>query len=88
MAYHPRETHLLKLAGALGWETISGDQAMMEQGFAQQRMWRLGDASADAGSREGVLSEKAMLAAAKAVREAGDIGPQGVEVDRAAGRRA
>ena len=85
MAYHPRETHLLKLADALGWQTISGENAMIEQGYAQQRMWRLGDPSAEAGMgvKGEMLSVEAMRAAEDAIRTMGEIHLEGAEVDRA-----
>lgn len=83
MAYHPRDTHLLKLADALGWQTISGEVAMIEQGLAQQRMWRLGDPSADAGTREGVVSAEATRAAREAIEGMGRMHVEREEVDLA-----
>ena len=88
MAYIPKRTHLLKLADSLGWQPISGENAMIEQGFAQQRMWRSGDASAEVGVKEGLLSEEAMAAAIEAVRTAGPIVPAEPEVDLADGQAA
>ena len=61
---------------------------MIEQGFAQQRMWRSGDASAEVGVKEGLLSEEAMAAAIEAVRTAGPVVPAGPEVDLADGQAA
>jgi shikimate 5-dehydrogenase len=83
MAYHPRNTHLLKLADALGWQTISGEVAMIEQGLAQQRMWRLGYPSADVGVREGVVSAEAMRAAREAIEGMGKVHDEIEEVDLA-----
>lgn len=68
---------------------ISGDMAMIMQGYAQQRMWRLGDASfaTGTGARAGVdvPTEKAEKQARRVVQELGDAGVhvEGVEVDRA-----
>ncbi|KAJ7729537.1 hypothetical protein DFH07DRAFT_969503 [Mycena maculata] len=38
MAYKPRITPMLRIAAAHGWDPIDGIQAMIEQGYAQQRM--------------------------------------------------
>jgi shikimate 5-dehydrogenase len=84
MAYHPRQTHLLSLAGAMGWHTISGDNAMIEQGYAQQRMWRLGDPSAAAGGRADVIPRETEREVRRVIEELGDVHVEGVEVDRAA----
>jgi quinate dehydrogenase len=58
MAYYPRPTPLTQIARALGWTTIDGMESMIEQGLAQQRMWKAGDASVEAGTRPGVLSDE------------------------------
>ncbi|KAJ3986745.1 shikimate dehydrogenase substrate binding domain-containing protein [Lentinula detonsa] len=55
MAYKPRITPMLKVAMAHGWDGIDGTNAVVEQGFAQQRMWLRGDASADIGSDPAIL---------------------------------
>ena len=40
----------LRIATAHGWAPIDGIQAMIEQGYAQQRMWARSDASLETGS--------------------------------------
>ncbi|KAJ3840314.1 shikimate dehydrogenase substrate binding domain-containing protein [Lentinula raphanica] len=55
MAYKPRITPMLKVALAHGWDGIDGTNAVVEQGFAQQRMWLKGDPSADVGSDPAIL---------------------------------
>ena len=39
MCYKPRTTPLMLHATSAGWIVISGIEAMLEQGFAQARMW-------------------------------------------------
>jgi quinate dehydrogenase len=39
MCYKPRTTPLMLHAASTGWTVISGIEAMLEQGFAQARMW-------------------------------------------------
>ncbi|KAJ6465167.1 hypothetical protein C8R47DRAFT_49626 [Mycena vitilis] len=50
MPYKPLETTMYKVAAAHGWHVIDGIEAMIEQGFAQQRMWLRGVASVAVGS--------------------------------------
>ncbi|KAJ7663928.1 hypothetical protein DFH06DRAFT_1128290 [Mycena polygramma] len=50
MPYKPLETTMYKVAAAHGWHVIDGIEAMIEQGFAQQRMWLHGVASVAVGS--------------------------------------
>lgn len=40
---------------AHGWDGIDGTNAMVEQGYAQQRMWLTGDASSKTGSDPKIL---------------------------------
>ncbi|KAF8585354.1 Aminoacid dehydrogenase-like protein [Ramaria rubella] len=39
MCYKPRTTPLMTYAASAGWSVVSGIEAMLEQGFAQARMW-------------------------------------------------
>ncbi|KAJ7714332.1 hypothetical protein B0H14DRAFT_2546384 [Mycena olivaceomarginata] len=50
MPYKPLQTTMYKVAAAHGWHVIDGIEAMIEQGFAQQRMWLRGVASVAVGS--------------------------------------
>ncbi|KJA25518.1 hypothetical protein HYPSUDRAFT_37513 [Hypholoma sublateritium FD-334 SS-4] len=84
MAYKPRLTPLLRLAGARGWATVGGVQAMIEQGLAQQRMWAVGsveDAIACGGPE--ILGEKVEGQVRALVEGMADVVVGGVEVDRA-----
>lgn len=83
MAYYPRPTPLTQIARALGWTTIDGMESMIEQGFAQQRMWKLGDASVEAGTRAGVLSEKTIREVREKMGKVEDVKTDKIEVDRA-----
>lgn len=56
---------------------------MIEQGFAQQRMWRMGNASVEVGMQRGILGEKAEDEARKVLLDVGQVVVEGVEVDRA-----
>ncbi|KAL0072725.1 hypothetical protein AAF712_000488 [Marasmius tenuissimus] len=66
MAYKPRATPMansndvaqVKVAAAHGWDVVEGIQAMIEQGFAQQRMWATGNASAVVGSDPSILGDR------------------------------
>ncbi|THH16784.1 hypothetical protein EW146_g3902 [Bondarzewia mesenterica] len=63
MAYKPRNTPMLRIAAAHGWEPIDGVQAMIEQGYAQQRMWARGDTSVQVGSDPSILGPEIEAAA-------------------------
>lgn len=41
MCYKPRRTKLYAMAEEAGWTAITGIEAMIEQGFAQQELWLL-----------------------------------------------
>lgn len=41
MCYKPRRTRLYEMAEEAGWTAITGIEAMIEQGFAQQELWLL-----------------------------------------------
>lgn len=41
MCYKPRRTRLYEMAESAGWTAITGIEAMIEQGFAQQELWLL-----------------------------------------------
>ncbi|KAL0577738.1 hypothetical protein V5O48_004232 [Marasmius crinis-equi] len=88
MAYKPRVTPMLKVAAAHGWEVIEGIQAMIEQGYAQQRMWATGDASAVTGSDPSILGYYIERKARDLVVNMNDIIVSEIEVDRAAERLA
>lgn len=45
MCYKPRRTRLLALAEDAGWAPVSGIEAMVEQGLAQQELWLLRSAA-------------------------------------------
>jgi quinate dehydrogenase len=74
---------MLRIASALGWQDVGGVQAMIEQGLAQQRMWKAGDASELVASGDG-LSEDVERMARELVENMKDVVPVGVEVDRSA----
>ncbi|GMK57701.1 hypothetical protein CspeluHIS016_0405350 [Cutaneotrichosporon spelunceum] len=82
MAYKPRLTPLLKIAEALRWQTIGGIQAMIEQGLAQQRMWKMGNASVAVASDESLLDAETCRKAREFVENMEDIVPTEPEIDR------
>ncbi|KAH7345705.1 hypothetical protein B0J17DRAFT_640866 [Rhizoctonia solani] len=82
MAYRPRNTPLLQIAAALNWEPIRGVQAMIEQGFAQSRMWQAGDASVEVACGERI-GEDVMIKARDFVEQMADVIVVGKEYDRA-----
>ncbi|KAF5388882.1 hypothetical protein D9757_005595 [Collybiopsis confluens] len=84
MAYKPRITPMLKVAMAHGWDGVDGTNAMVEQGFAQQRMWLRGDASAETGSDPEILGLDIEQKAREFVLNVGDVPVTEAEVDRAA----
>ncbi|KAJ7497014.1 hypothetical protein FB451DRAFT_1120135 [Mycena latifolia] len=63
MAYKPRITPMLKIAAAHGWDPIDGIQAMIEQGYAQQRMWARQDPSIEVGCDPSILGPEIERAA-------------------------
>lgn len=83
MAYKPRLTPMLRIAAALGWDTIDGIQAMIEQGLAQERMWRAGDASVEVGSDQEGLGKTIDALARDMVEKMKDIIVTETEVDLA-----
>ena len=83
MAYKPRLTPLLKIGSALGWQTIGGIQAMIEQGLAQQRMWKVGSASLEVACDKTLLGEETERKARELVENMKDITVTELEVDRA-----
>ncbi|KAG9119329.1 hypothetical protein FRC07_005691 [Ceratobasidium sp. 392] len=82
MAYRPRNTPLLQIAGALNWEPIGGVQAMIEQGLAQSRMWQAGSAAIEIACGDSI-SEDLMSKAREFVENMADIVVVGTEHDRA-----
>ncbi|THU89351.1 hypothetical protein K435DRAFT_761179 [Dendrothele bispora CBS 962.96] len=84
MAYKPRLTPMLQVATAHGWEPIVGTEAMLEQGYAQQRMWIRGDPSMATGSDPTILGEEVEKRAADLIAGLGDIVVKEAEIDRAA----
>ncbi|KAG8710974.1 hypothetical protein FRC08_016482 [Ceratobasidium sp. 394] len=82
MAYRPRNTPLLQIAGALDWVPIGGVQAMIEQGLAQSRMWQAGDASLEVAYGDGI-GEDVMSKAREFVENMADVVVVGKEHDRA-----
>ncbi|KAF9268727.1 hypothetical protein L218DRAFT_526692 [Marasmius fiardii PR-910] len=88
MAYKPRVTAMLKVAAAHGWEPIEGIEAMIEQGYAQQRMWATGNASVVTGSDPSILGSYIEQKARDLVLSMDDIIVKEVEVDLAAGLKA
>ncbi len=83
MAYKPRLTPMLRIASALGWQDVGGVQAMIEQGLAQQRMWKAGEATEQVASGDG-LSDEVERKARELVENMKDVVGVGVEVDRSA----
>lgn len=83
MAYKPRLTPLLKIGSALGWQTIGGIQAMIEQGLAQQRMWKVGSASLEVACDKTLLGEETERKARELIENMKDITVTELEVDRA-----
>jgi shikimate 5-dehydrogenase len=81
MAYKPRLTPMLRIASALGWQDVGGVQAMIEQGLAQQRMWKAGDASDAVASGDG-LSQDVEDKARELIENMKDVVVVGPEVDR------
>jgi len=88
MPYKPRITPMLQIATAHGWHPIVGIEAMIEQGFAQQRMWLRGDASVKVGSDATLLGDKVERDARTTVEDMNDIIVTDTEVDRASGKEA
>lgn len=82
MAYKPRRTPLLKIASALGWQIVGGIQAMIEQGLAQQRMWKMGTASVAVASDESLIDAETVRKARDLVENMKDIVSTVPEVDR------
>lgn len=84
MAYKPRLTPLLRIAGWWGWTTVGGVQAMIEQGLAQQRMWAVGsvDDAVACGGPE-ILGEAVERRVRRLVERMEDVVVSGAEVDRA-----
>lgn len=82
MAYYPRPTPLSQIANILGCATVHGMEAMIEQGFAQQRMWRRGDASVETGLMKGILEPETEAEARRRMLVVQDVKPEGVERDR------
>ncbi|KAG8746254.1 hypothetical protein FRC10_005503 [Ceratobasidium sp. 414] len=82
MAYRPRNTPLLQIAGALNWEPIGGVQAMIEQGLAQSRMWQAGSASVEVACGGGISGD-VMSKAREFVENMADVVVVGKEHDRA-----
>lgn len=84
MAYKPRLTPLLRIAGAHGWAKVGGVQAMIEQGLAQQRMWAVGsvDDAVACGGPE-ILGEAVERRVRRLVERMEDVVVSGAEVDRA-----
>ncbi|KAF5317943.1 hypothetical protein D9619_012213 [Psilocybe cf. subviscida] len=81
MAYKPRLTPMRRIASALGWEDVGGVQAMIEQGLAQQRMWKECVYTDKVASGDS-LSEYVEQMARRLVEEMDDVNPVGAEVDR------
>lgn len=82
MAYKPRMTPMLKIASALGWQDVGGVQAMIEQGLAQQRMWKVGSASVAVASDVSLLGAETERRARELVENMKDIVPTEPEIDR------
>lgn len=53
----------LTIATAHGWDPINGIQAMIEQGYAQQRMWARQDPSIEIGCDPSILGPEIERAA-------------------------
>ncbi|KAJ7780139.1 hypothetical protein DFH07DRAFT_1055805 [Mycena maculata] len=93
-SYKPLQTTMYKVAAAHGWHVIDSIQAMIEQGFAQQRMWLRGVASVAVGSDSSITGEvleetarQAMRAHLTAVNPAVAEAVK-AEVDRAEGKES
>ncbi|KAK7031708.1 Pentafunctional arom polypeptide [Favolaschia claudopus] len=69
MPYKPLETIMYKVAAAHGWQVIDGIEAMIEQAFAQQRMWLRGVASVAIGSDPSITGEALEESARKLTRD-------------------
>ncbi|KAF8211089.1 hypothetical protein K438DRAFT_104434 [Mycena galopus ATCC 62051] len=69
MPYKPLETTMYKVAAAHGWHVVDGIEAMIEQGFAQQRMWLRGVASVAVGSDSSITGVALEQSARKSTRE-------------------
>ncbi|KAE9408667.1 hypothetical protein BT96DRAFT_913807, partial [Gymnopus androsaceus JB14] len=82
MAYKPRITPMLKVAMAHGWDGIDGTNAMVEQGYAQQRMWLAGDASVETGSDPKILGPVIEQKARDLIANLGDVVVKEAEVDK------
>ncbi|KAF7303129.1 Pentafunctional arom polypeptide [Mycena kentingensis (nom. inval.)] len=68
MPYKPLHTTMFQVAAAHGWHVIDGIEAMIEQGFAQQRMWARGEASVAVGSDALILGAEVEAAARRETR--------------------
>ncbi|KAK7031710.1 Pentafunctional arom polypeptide [Favolaschia claudopus] len=69
MPYKPLETIMYKVAAAHGWQVIDGIEAMIEQAFAQQRMWLRGVASVAIGSDSSITGAALEESARKLTRD-------------------
>ncbi|KAJ9478917.1 putative Pentafunctional AROM polypeptide (putative) [Pseudozyma hubeiensis] len=76
MCYKPRQTPLLTMAASLGWFSIGGVEAMVEQGLAQARMW--------AATAKAFADGKESFDPIPYAVKAGDEGPLGSEVEERA----
>lgn len=83
MAYKPRLTPLLKICTALSWTPVGGIEAMIEQGLAQQRMWKAGSASLEVACDKNALGAETERKARELVMNMKDITSAELEVDRA-----
>lgn len=82
MAYKPRWTKLLAMAEEHSCHTVTGIHAMLEQGYAQQRMWLRGDPSPTVGSDVSILGERVEHGVRQLIEAMADVVVAGVEVDR------
>lgn len=82
MAYKPRLTPLLQIAGALGWQPIGGIEAMIEQGLAQQRMWLKGSVEMQVACDSSLLGAETERKARELVLNMTDIKVERAELDR------
>jgi quinate dehydrogenase len=89
MCYKPRFTPFMGLAEEHGWMAISGIEAMLEQGFAQSRMWLAKSSSRAVGSGSGRIVDGRTVGriptqvedkARNLIRSMEDIIPVGQEV--------
>lgn len=62
--------------------TVTGIHAMLEQGYAQQRMWLRGDPSPTVGSDVSILGERVEHGVRQLIEAMADVVVAGVEVDR------